>query len=149
MLPLLLIAQSFMGVSVTSTNGQPCVATITISATIVSASTLSMDTTPLELENAYAMTVEALTTGVPDARTVHERYVVLNASSGITVANNFGVLEVHVKEDSEALVLAWPEGYKLPGRKQLIAIAAAYDKSIVRGIAVASRIQRRLKIDKA
>lgn len=149
MLVPLVLAVQLLGVSKTCTNGMPCTLSITITATIVSSSTLSMDTTPLEMEGAYAMTVEAIDTGIPDAKTIKERYLVFDAYHGqsIMVAKVEGGVEI--KTINDALVVVWPERYELPKRRALKAIAAAYRRSEQRGQVVVARIQRRLVIAKS
>lgn len=145
-LPLVLAAHSFLGVSVTCTNGRPCSLSITISATIISASQLSMETTPTELDEAYVMTVDAMHTGSADAKVVHERYLVFNPTDKMVVAYDFGDLDITTEE--QTVLVAWPEQYRIPNRRGLLAIASAYRKGDEKGQVVVARLQRKLLIER-
>jgi len=117
----------FNAVCATSHNGAPATATITLSATIVSAKALTMDIQPLEVKEAYAVNLSGITTGIPDAATVQERYLVIDDAPSSEEPLVFALEDhsISYSNPRNVFVMNIPNGMDMPKGKELVAMVDA------------------------
>lgn len=141
---LSLLLSAYLGVTASCT-GPQCMngvtATITITATIVAANSLALESKPLEIDGAYAVYARIISTGHEGAFDKNEKYLILddnpmNDKDPVMFAMDQDGLVVSSKSP-EYFVMIWPDKYDLPNARELLALKEAVFESRNLDVAIA------------